>query len=107
MPVSPPPTTTTRLPSALITWPGGVGRWARPSGGRHGAVALVEVLHREVHAGQLAPGHLEVAVHARADRHHHGVVVAAQLVGAHVAAHVDVVAELDRPPPRAGSRAGR
>ena len=34
-------------------------------------------------------------MHARPDRHHHGVVVAAQLVGAHVAAHVHVVAELD------------
>ena len=64
-------------------------------GGGHGAVALVEVLHGEVHTGQLAAGNLEVTMHARADCDDHGVVVAAQLVGAHVAAHVHVVAELD------------
>ena len=34
-------------------------------------------------------------MYPRADRHHHGVVVPSQLVGAHVTAHVHVVAELD------------
>ena len=95
MPVSPPPTTTTRLPSALITWSGGVSRKGRPSIAGDRAVALVEVVHREVHAGQLAAGHVEVAVHARADGDHDRVVLPAELPGVDVAAHVDVADELD------------
>ena len=79
MPVSPPPTTTTRLPSALITPSGGVGGGAsllpRPRG------CAGKVVHREMHAGEFAARHLEVAVLARADRDHDRVVLLAQLVG--------------------------
>jgi hypothetical protein len=46
-----------------------------------------------VHARELAAGHVELAVHARADRHDHRVVVAAQLAGRHVLAHVNVALE--------------
>ena len=72
------------------------------------AVALVEVVHREVHAGELAAGHVEVAVHARADRDHDRVVAARAARSAlDVAAHVDVALEVARPRPRAASRGGR
>ena len=54
------------------------------------AVALVEVLHREVHAAQLAPVDREVARHARAGAED-GRVEAVEIVGL----HVDAEAELD------------
>ena len=95
MPVSPPPTTTTRRPAALIALLGHRLRRRTSLLERHETVALVEVLHREVHAAQVAAGHLEVAVHARADREDHGVVALAQVVGRDVASHVDAVPELD------------
>jgi hypothetical protein len=62
---------------------------------RDGAVALVEVVHREVHAGQVAAGDLEVAVDARPDGDDQRVVALAQLGGADVAADVDVALEDD------------
>src|SRR4029077_15201349 len=62
---------------------------------RHPAVALVEVVHREVHASQLPARHGQVAGHARACRKHDRVELAAQLLHAHVAPDVDAAAQLD------------
>ena len=59
------------------------------------AVASVEVLHREVHAVELASGHGQVARHARADGEHDRVEALAQLRGVDVAADVDAEAKLD------------
>ena len=74
IPVSPPPTTITCLPAALIDLLGVARRAALHA--RDGAVALVEVVHREVHAVELAARDLEVALHARADGDHDRVVAA-------------------------------
>ena len=59
------------------------------------AVALVQVLHREVHTAELAARHRQVAWHARAGRDDDRVELRAQLVGGEVDADVDAVAELD------------
>jgi hypothetical protein len=59
------------------------------------AVAPVQVVHREVHAVELAAGHRQVARHARADRQHDRVERPAQLVDGDVAADVDAAAQLD------------
>ena len=61
MPVSPPPITITFLPVAAITLSGldRAGRAALLGG--HPAIALVEVVHREVDPAELAPGHIHVA----------------------------------------------
>ena len=87
-PVSPPPITTTSLPVAVIWLPRGrrlgFGGGAELAG--HPAVALVEVVHREVHAVELAAGDGQVARHARAGRQHDRVEAAAQLRHADVAA---------------------
>src|SRR5271166_1296974 len=62
---------------------------------RDPAVALIEVVHREVHAVELAARHRQVARHARAGRQHDRVIALAQLVDLYVGAHVDAAAELD------------
>ncbi len=59
------------------------------------AVALVEVVHREVDAVELAAGRLEVALDPRADRDDHGVVGGGELSSVDVAADLGVVFELD------------
>ena len=92
MPVSPPPITTTCLPSAVIRPRRDLA--TRPSIG-HPAVAAVEVLHREVDAGEIAAGDLEVALDPRTGREDDGVVFGPQLAVAEVAADVDVADELD------------
>ena len=70
MPVSPPPITITFLPRG-----GDLGARRRLAGRPallrgDPAVALVQVVHREVDAAQLAAGDVEVAGDARADREH-------------------------------------
>ena len=80
--MSPPPITTTCLPAATISLPGSVSRAAPPLIARDPAVALVEVVHREVDAVELAAGRLEVALDPRADRDDHGVVGGGELVAA-------------------------
>src|SRR5438093_1431141 len=47
---------------------------------RYPAVALVQVVHREVDAAQLAAGHRQIARHARPRRQHDRVKAAAQLL---------------------------
>ena len=74
MPVSPPPITTTCLPGGGDPVAGGGSGAAAPSGARDPAVALVEVVHREVDAAELAARGLEVALDPRADRDHDRVV---------------------------------
>ena len=59
------------------------------------AVALVEVVHREVDPPQLAPGRVEVAGDARADRDHDRIESLLELAARDVAADVGVVDELD------------
>ena len=59
------------------------------------ARAVVQVLHRVVHAVELAAGDRQVARDARAGGDDHGVVRGAQLLGGDVDADVDAVAELD------------
>ena len=96
-PVSPPPITTTSLPAAVISRPAG-GCGVRRLGAelaRRPAVALVEVVHREVHAVELAAGHGQVARDAGARREHDRVEARAQLLGVDVAADVDAAAQLD------------
>src|SRR5215212_6533562 len=61
----------------------------------HGAVSLVEVVHRVMDARELAAGNLQIAMDAGADRNDHGVVLPGELVRGDVAAHVHVAAELD------------
>ena len=60
-----------------------------------GALALVEVVHREVNALQLAPGDLQVARRARAGREHDRVELRPQVVGRDVTADLDAVSDLD------------
>ena len=74
MPVSPPPITTTCLPAALIASPTAGSGAGLPCDAGDPAVALVEVVHREVDAVELAAGGLEVALDPRADRDHDRVV---------------------------------
>ena len=85
-PVSPPPITITCLPRALIV------AVAVPATSRFRAV---EVLHREVHAAELAAGHAQVARDARAGGEHDGVEALAQLGRVDVPADVDAEAKLD------------
>ena len=87
--------TTTCLPSAhdLLAGLGVASDVAAVA--RHEAVALVEVVHREVDAVELAAGRLEVALDARADRDDHRVVGGGKLSGIDVAADLGVVLELD------------
>ena len=59
------------------------------------AGAVVEIVHREVDAVELAARHRQVAGNARAGRDHDRVVGGAKLVGADVDPDVDAVAELD------------
>ena len=56
-------------------------------------VRLHEVLHREVHAGQVAAGDRQVARHERAGGDHDGVVARAQVVPGDVDADVHAGAE--------------
>src|SRR6185437_15072470 len=60
----------------------------------HEAVALVEVVHREVDALQLAPWHAQIARNARSGRKHDGVEALAQLSHGDVGAHVHPTAQL-------------
>ncbi len=62
---------------------------------RHQAVALVEIVHREVHPPQLAPRDRQVAGHARAGGEHHRVEACAQLPHGEVAPDVHPAAQLD------------
>ena len=62
---------------------------------RYPAVALVQVVHREVDAAQLAAGHRQIARHARPRRQHDRVKAAAQLLPTDVAADVHTAAQLD------------
>ena len=73
-PVSPPPITITCLPAARDRRGSGAGSPA------DAAVALVEVLHREVDAVELAARHRQVARNARAGRDDDRVELLAQLV---------------------------
>ena len=66
-----------------------------PLGAGHGAVALVEVLHGEVDAVEVAARDLDVALDPGADRQNYGVVVAAQVLDADLDPDLDVAAELD------------
>ncbi len=66
----------------------------RRGAGDH-ARALGEVLHREVHAAELAAGHGQVARNASARREHDRVVVRSELRDVEVAADVDAEPELD------------
>src|SRR5581483_7701109 len=59
------------------------------------ARTVVEVVHREVHAVELAPGHRQVARHACPGRDHDGVVPLEQLGGIEIAADVDAQPDLD------------
>src|SRR5439155_9877034 len=59
----------------------------------HRAVALVEVVHREVDAAQLAAGHLELAWHARADRDDQRVVLRAKAPRGHRFSDLGTAAE--------------
>ncbi len=89
-PVSPPPTTTTCLPLALIV-PAGRGHRLVIAG-----VALVllgEEIHREMDAVQLAPGDIQVARPLGAAGQHDGVEVGQQLVDRDVLADLGVDAE--------------
>ena len=96
-PVSPPPITMTCFPAAVIgcSGSGGAESAGRPGLGGDRAGAVVEVVHREVDAVELAPGHGQVARHPGARRDDDRVVGRAELVGADVDADVDAVAELD------------
>ena len=60
-----------------------------------GAVALHQVRHRGVDAGQVVAGQVDPALDPRAGREHDRVVAGAQLVDRRVGAHVDAVDELD------------
>ena len=60
-----------------------------------GAVALVEVLHREVDAGELAAGDLDIALDPRAHRQHDRVELVTQFLDADVDADLDAAAEVD------------
>ena len=95
-PVSPPPITITCFPAAVI---GRSRRRRELAGGadlgRDRAGAVVEVVHREVDAVELAARHRQVARNARAGRDDDRVVGGAKLVGADVDPDVDAVAELD------------
>ena len=86
-PVSPPPMTTTCLPSAVIglTLPSGSSRDA--------AVLLRQELHREVDAVELAAGDRQVARSLGAARQHHRVVLRDDVVDRHLVADMDVVVE--------------
>ena len=70
-------------------------------------VALIEVVHREVDAVQLAPRGLEVALDPGADRDHDRVVGLGELGGVDVDADVGAVAELAPPRARAAPPGGR
>ena len=96
-PVSPPPITTTSLPAAVISRAAAGCGDARLGAelARGPAVALVEVVHREVHAVELAARRGQVAGDAGAGREHDRVEARAQLLGVHVDAHVDAAAQLD------------
>ena len=59
------------------------------------AVALVEVVHREVHPIELAARHRQIARHARAGRQHDRVEASPQLLDGHVAADLHAAAQLD------------
>ncbi len=61
---------------------------------RDQAVALVEVVHREVDSPKLAPGDGQVARHARAGGEHHRVEAGAQLLHGDVAADLHAAAQL-------------
>ena len=57
----------------------------------YGAIALDEVLHRGVDAGQVVAGQVDAALDPRARRQHDRVVLRLQVVGG----DLDAVAELD------------
>ena len=59
------------------------------------AVARIQVVHREPHAGEIDARDGERTVHARADRQHDGVVGLDQLLGGQRAADVGAVLEGD------------
>ena len=81
-PVSPPPITITCFPAAVIALLGRRRRErpCRADLGRDRPRAVVEVLHREVHAVELAARHRQVARHPRAGRDDDGVVGGAKLL---------------------------
>src|SRR4051812_106989 len=73
----------------------GGDRAGRAAVGGHGAVAHVEVVHRVVHAVELAPGDRQVARDPRAGGDDDRVVLLAQLLVGDVDADVDAAAQLD------------
>src|SRR5207248_11418229 len=74
----------------------GCGRARRPSLLRGDpAVALIQIVHREVDAVELASRRVEVALDTRADRDYQCVVSGANLIRRDVPPHVGVVDELD------------
>ena len=87
--------TITRLPAELISVPGLGAARGTPLLRRHPAVALVQVVHREVDAGQVAARSGQVTGNARADRHDHRVVLGGQVGGRDVATDVLVIDEAD------------
>ena len=96
MPVSPPPITITFLPRAVISVPGSGARERAALRRGDPAVALVEVVHRRMDAGQLATRNVEVAGDPRADRDHQRVEALLQLGRASTSRpDVGVVDELD------------
>ena len=95
IPVSPPPTTITRLPAAVSSVPGAGGFDGPPLLRGDPAVALIEVVHREMDSRELPARGDQVARDARADRDHERVIALAQLGGGDVAPDVGVVDELD------------
>ena len=102
MPVSPPPTTTTRLPSAEISCSGGdvAGLAALEAGDV--AVALVEVVHRRsARRRARRPGRRGRAASREPMASTTASKLLAQLGGGHVAADVDAVARTRSPPRRA------
>ena len=84
-PVSPPPMTTTCLPSAVI--------WSGTVSPATDLVRLHQVLHGEVHAEQVAAGDRQVARHRGAGGDHDGVVARPQVVPGDVLADLDAGAE--------------
>ena len=72
----------------------------------HALVRQREVLHREVNALQLAPGHRQIARQPRAAREHDRVEFGLQLIERHVDADVHARAEVARLPAPSATAGG-